>query len=637
MAQLVFIDGQNMGTSVVLASQSTLGRSPDNTIVIPDSGIAAKAAMIRYRDGEFRILRSDPKVRLGVNGRDVAEEVLRHGDILQVGHVTLLFSDEAGAKPADYVDTRRPDKRPDSPVVESRVKTASDAESVLKSFRQSARLQQHLETLYRISAAVGGTLSLDALAKTVVDITDDVFKSDRVFLLLYDEVGDLRVAGQKLTERCQLRGFVRVSNSIINEVLESGNSLLTRDAAADGRFSAGMSIVDQQIQGAMASPMVKGERVLGAIYVDWMTSSRRFAEEDLALLNGIAMQAALAIENVQSYERQIEYSRKLIHLGETARRISSLVSPEHPEVLPREAVESAARIFDATKCTLLLFDEKEKVLRVNHSLHIARDQWDAVRVAPGDGFVGRVFKEGLPILGSTSTPDEKYETGSFLVVPVFSRADDAHAASDVVGVLCVTDKRSRRLFDSNDEELLMIFASQVGIAVHNSRLFEKATVNRLTRLFTREYFFARLEEQIADHRSRSATLGVLMVDLDHFHNVNLHGHHVGDVVLAATARVLRERIASTGGISGRYGGEEFVAYVPNAGLGTTAAIAEEVRREIEALRTSVDGKVITVTTSVGVAELAPADTAESVVKNADMAMLRAKADGRNRVTTHRPA
>ncbi len=633
MAQLVFIDGQNMGQAVSLASNSTIGRGAENVIIIPDSGISARHAVIRYRDGEYRIQRADSKARLGVNGRDVSEEILRHGDILQIAHITLLFSDEGGVKPADYVE-RRPTPSPsktDSSVVESRLKT-SDPEAVLRAFRQSERLAQHLETIYRVSAAVNSTLSLDALVKALVDIVFDVFKCDRVFILLYDEIGDLRVAAQRLTERCQLRGFVRVSNSIINEVLESGNGLLTRDAGADQRFNAGMSIADQQIQGAMASPIIKSERVLGALYIDWMTSARKYVEDDLMLLNGIASQAGLAIENVQSYERQIEYSRKLIHLGETSRRVSALVSPEHPEVIEKEAVESAAKIFDATKCSLLLHDPQANILRVSYSLHIPRENWPSIKIPPGEGNVGQVFKEGLPIIGSTSTPSDRYETGSWLVVPVISsRADDLRSAPHIIGVLCVTDKRSKRLFDSNDEELLSIFASQVGIAIENSRLFQKATVNRLTALFTREYFFARLEEEIGSHRARGAPLGVMMVDLDHFHNINLHGHHVGDAVLAETALVLRERVIAAGGIAGRYGGEEFVAYVPNADLGTAAAIAEEVRRAIGALQLREDGTIITITASFGVAELSPSDTPDSVVKRADIAMLRAKEGGRNRV------
>jgi diguanylate cyclase (GGDEF)-like protein len=630
MAQLVFLDGQQMGTSIALSSQCTVGRLPDNTIVLRDGAVRDRHAIIRYRDGEYRILCVDPKHRFGVNGRDVSEEVLRHGDILQFGHVTLLFSDEGDQLPADYVDTKEWERRRNKPTsaVVQRKSGFADAESVLRSVRQGARAQQQLETLYRTAAAVNSTLSLDALCGAVADIVVDVFKAERVFVLLYDELGDLRVAGQRISERCEIRGFKRVSNSIINEVLDKREGLLTRDAATDARFSAGDSIVGQEIQGAMAVPIAKGDRILGALYYDWMTPTRRYDADDLNLLGGIAAQAALAIENVHSYERQIEHSRKLIHLGETARRISALLSAD---LIFKEATESAGRIFDATKCSLLIFDAAAGELRLQYSTHIPKAEWPRVRMKPGERHAGRVFTEGLPILGSTSTPDEKYQTGSFLVVPVFSRVDTLRGAAQAIGVLCVTDKRSGRLFDPNDEELLVIFASQVGIAIQNARLFEKATVDTLTRLFTRQFFFARLEEELAEHRAQGAPMCLLMGDLDHFHNVNLAGHQVGDAVLAHAARIMRERVLACGGATGRYGGEEFIAYLPGVTVARGRAVAEEIRVAVDSTPAVAEGRPVPCTISIGMAQLGVDDTIESIVKRADDALLAAKKNGRNRV------
>jgi diguanylate cyclase (GGDEF)-like protein len=633
MAHLVFIDGKYMGTTLPLASVNTIGRATDSDFQFLEPGILDRHAVIRYKDGQYRILRMDPGAGVAVNNTDVTEEVLRHGDMIVLGHLTVLFSDETPSLPTDYLAPEATTGDATESVIESRVKQIYDPAEAVAAIRRDNRLSGDLETLYRVASTINATLNLDEMFRTLNEILFQVFKPDRVFILLADERAALRVASQRISERSSVTGFVKVSGSILKEVVEKREGILTLDAAADERFKRGDSIVNQDIQSALCVPIAKREKLLGAIYLDSLTITHPFNREDLSLLNAIAPLVALAVENVLNYERSVEYSRKLLHLGETTRRISSFLSRE---AIHREAVESACRIFASDKATLLIADGRGE-LSVAYSSHLPRAEWARIRLHAGERWAGQAFHYCKPILKNDAPlPDfpalRPYDSKSFLIVPVVARSEGARSTPRPVGVLCVTDKKTRTAYDAHDQEFMTIFASQVGITLQNARLFERSTVDTLTGLYTRQFFFARLEEQVAACRTSSAPLCAFMLDLDHFKEKNdKFGHAAGDIVLAMSASVARGRVEAAEGMVARFGGEEFIGMLPGTPISRALEIAEDIRRDTEKRTIDIEGKQIPTTVSIGVAELRASDTPESLVRRADSALYAAKRGGRNKV------
>src|SRR5688572_30997488 len=127
MAHLVFIDGKYMGTTLPLSSVNTIGRASDSDFQFLEPGILERHAVIRYNEGQYRILRMDPGAGVTVNNTDVTEEVLRHGDMISLGHLTVLFSDETPSLPTDYLAAETPAAGDSTPsVIESRVKQIYD-------------------------------------------------------------------------------------------------------------------------------------------------------------------------------------------------------------------------------------------------------------------------------------------------------------------------------------------------------------------------------------------------------------------------------------------------------------------------------------------------------------------------------
>jgi diguanylate cyclase (GGDEF)-like protein/PAS domain S-box-containing protein len=170
------------------------------------------------------------------------------------------------------------------------------------------------------------------------------------------------------------------------------------------------------------------------------------------------------------------------------------------------------------------------------------------------------------------------------------------------------------------------------------RLHYLATHDPLTALPNRAAFGERLEASIAAARSRSQRVPLLVIDLDHFKNVNdTLGHAAGDVLLLEAARRLRAALPS-GCFVARLGGDEFSVIGPPGLAG--AAIADCAHAVVEALRAPfrIDGQEVFIAASVGIA-IYPRDGAggDELVRNADTAMYSAKQQGRNRACRFEPA
>ena len=163
-------------------------------------------------------------------------------------------------------------------------------------------------------------------------------------------------------------------------------------------------------------------------------------------------------------------------------------------------------------------------------------------------------------------------------------------------------------------------------------LASQAVTDPLTGIYNRRMLDTRLHEEVARCRRYGDPLTCLMVDLDFFKQVNDgHGHQTGDMVLQQFVEVAHSCLRSSD-ILARYGGEEFVILVTQTDLTGAVVTAEKVRRQVEAKAfATANGQTLRLTVSIGVAELEPDDTPESLVGRADVAVYRAKRTGRNQV------
>jgi two-component system cell cycle response regulator len=196
-----------------------------------------------------------------------------------------------------------------------------------------------------------------------------------------------------------------------------------------------------------------------------------------------------------------------------------------------------------------------------------------------------------------------------------------------------------RPIDKN--ELLARVRTQIKKKRYTERLrdnvqmsIEMAITDALTGLFNRRYMETHLATLVEQAAARGKPIAVLMVDIDYFKRVNdSHGHDAGDDVLHEFALRIRKAIRNID-LACRYGGEEFVIVMPETDMAVATLVAERLRRRIasEPFTVQNGARSLDITISIGIAGLdGVGDNAAAILKRADMALYRAKRDGRNRV------
>jgi two-component system cell cycle response regulator len=160
-----------------------------------------------------------------------------------------------------------------------------------------------------------------------------------------------------------------------------------------------------------------------------------------------------------------------------------------------------------------------------------------------------------------------------------------------------------------------------------------AVTDDLTGLYNRRYFDRHLGVMLGKAQAQERDMAVMILDIDHFKAVNdSYGHDIGDAVLREFSLRLKRNIRGVD-LACRFGGEEFVVLMPDTDFRQAEAVAERVREAVAERGFEVGtARPLTVTVSVGVTlNESLSDTPETLIKRADVALYRAKREGRNRV------
>ena len=221
---------------------------------------------------------------------------------------------------------------------------------------------------------------------------------------------------------------------------------------------------------------------------------------------------------------------------------------------------------------------------------------------------------------------EKIGIRAYVGLPLISN-------NKIVGVLYANDKQPRTYAD-DDLQFLQTLAYRAANAISRVQIFsqiqQQAITDHVTGIHNRRQFFNLGELEFRRARRFNRPLSAIMLDIDHFKNVNdQYGHATGDQVLKSLAQFMKVHLREFD-ILGRYGGEEFVIILPGADLQSARNVAYRLRLGVQD-RPMVNGSVF-ITISLGVVQLTEdIPDFQSLINKADMAMYDAKRAGRNRV------
>jgi Nif-specific regulatory protein len=195
--------------------------------------------------------------------------------------------------------------------------------------------------LYEVVRIINSTLNLEEVLNRVLDVAIRRVRAERGMILLLDPITSaLRtriVRNIKDTEG----GSRRSPQSIVKEVIQSGQSVISADARADDRFTESESVIAENIMSILCVPLVIRERIAGAIYVDHREARHLFSQRDLTFLEAFSDQAAIAIENARLYE-ELESARARLSLENESLRREVLVEKHLDSVVGGS--EAVARI-----------------------------------------------------------------------------------------------------------------------------------------------------------------------------------------------------------------------------------------------------------------------------------------------------
>ncbi|MBN1984593.1 MAG: diguanylate cyclase [Chitinivibrionales bacterium] len=209
------------------------------------------------------------------------------------------------------------------------------------------------------------------------------------------------------------------------------------------------------------------------------------------------------------------------------------------------------------------------------------------------------------------------------------------SSSQRLGVMYIdsTNATPQSNFIGTNLVLFQALVDQASIAILNTMLYESVNIDKLTGLYLRSFFEQNLEHELAYSAECKSHVSILMIDIDFFKMVNdRFGHQIGDDVLQTLGGLLKGSLR-TSDICGRYGGEEFIIILSNTDLHQAEVVAKKIQNKI-AETTFPSGPL---TVSMGIScfpdhcpEFIKDETRKKLIKNADQALYRAKANGRNR-------
>jgi phosphoserine phosphatase RsbU/P len=297
----------------------TIGRSARNDLCIPDPFASRVHAEVRSEGDEYFLQDLGSANGTLYNGSVVDSQInLSRGGRIQIGETEIIFNDSPF--PLSSGATMITDNSQSIPEATIALSSADRTTSGLFEAIEGARTQEDsaphmarqsdlLALISKVGVALLASVTLTETLEQIVTLVFEAVPADRCMIMMRDAKSpELKVAVARLRDRAGEVGEIRISRSVIDEVVTNGKSVLTSDAQADPRFAGG-TVMLQGVRSVLAVPLGVGANVFGIIYADSPLSDARFTEDHLKVLTTLSSVAAIRVENARLTEEQMERER----------------------------------------------------------------------------------------------------------------------------------------------------------------------------------------------------------------------------------------------------------------------------------------------------------------------------------------
>jgi len=425
---------------------------------------------------------------------------------------------------------------------------------------------------------------------------------------------------------------LRQDSPVVTWLRQKGTILMAGDLDIFPEFQSIWQEEREEIRSTRVKifvPLINMEELVGVLAISERRDGRLYAVEDIDLLEFVSAQVAASIEKEYLHERLREQDEEITLINHLTTIITSSVSIQ--------------MIFEG------FAQELKKVVSVD---------WASIAVIDGDELyfmalsstIGSAWQteERIPLKGTATewvcqerrslyeadlkrhhrfwTGEYHFQQGSRSIVYLPLNITDHYIGSLIVA------SHKPNAYSRSQIKLLERVALQIAAPVENAQLYiqveQRSRIDELTGLFNRRHFEERLKEEIARHSRYGNEFSIFMLDLDNFKSYNdAYGHPAGDIILNQIGKIIKSSVRNADQAF-RYGGDEFVAILPETTREDAWGVAERVREQIAE---GMERQTIAIACSIGLASY-PSDgvIAGELVDVADTTLYYAKRTGGNR-------
>lgn len=446
--------------------------------------------------------------------------------------------------------------------------------------------------------------------------------------------------------------FLLVSNTLINNELFDGIMDLTFLVDLKGKIIRANSQVYHTLEyhiedfiNTKITDIIRDEEFQNIIQnIDSICESQKIYNSTIATKRGRAIPFHITISPLRGSVNQLILG--YIVIGQDIRVINQLKNEIMEHEMTAERLTLSEELFRTVAVTIpfsILFTKRRdhtifyvnenaiKLFKIDYETFIGYEA-ENLYENPKDRneLINKFISQGkLPEQEVTfKKSNGEIFTGTITMVPAFYNGEE-------VILSCIADiterKKAEDILTKNREEIEKINRK---LTSSYNLLKEKSIRDGLTGLYNHQYIIELLEIEMKKVYKTRNDLCLMMLDIDHFKNVNdTYGHQTGDMVLNKVASIITENVRETD-YAGRYGGEEFMVILPFLSLEKAILVAERIRLKIQNYTYPIDG--LRVTISIGLTDF-EGDDPVSFISKADKLLYLAKENGRNRLETNKEA
>ena len=521
---------------------------------------------------------------------------------------------------------------------------------------EAQRRIKQLTVMHDVAAVATQVESIDRLIECTTDIIGkSLFPDNCGVLLLDEEKGILQPhpSYHFTFDKHLLPQDILLGQGITGQVAQTGHSIRIGTIEGIQNYLE----LDRSTRSELCVPVKLKDRVLGVINVE-STRPEAFSADDELLLGTLAGQLATTLEQLRATAAEHRWLGQLAHSNELIRALSQINTQMQKVLTEEEIIQTLGNELKkiGVTCTMAVRARDQRSLTIKYT-SMSVEALERVENNMGLPFLGYTFS--LDLLRSTLNAED-LEKPSVMK----SAADQLQLFFAAQGETARLENKSKiessheitlfRLPLLFEETLLGIlwiwstfltdidlpvmsnFALQIANALKRAQLFQEiqnlALTDPLTGVQNRRSLFDLGRIELARSQRMDRPFCCLMLDLDHFKNINdTYGHPIGDLVVREFVQSCKRSVREVD-LIGRYGGEEIVIFLPETDLDTAMQVAERVRKAVERMPIKISDQELHITVSIGVSQRDEHTVElETLIARADQAMYIAKHKGRNQV------